>query len=322
MTSTVKMFEKKPLISVVIPVYQVENYIQNSLKSVVEQTFTDYEIIIVDDGSTDRSIEIAKEILQRSEKNFKIIHQQNSGQGIARNKGVEMSSGEWIYFMDSDDIIQPWTFEMMQNTVQQQNVDIVFTEFQYVNEETCFKSAEVKKEVALFNNAEMMQGFLDRTIIPLVPGTLYKSTFLKNNHIEHKKIRWSEDQFFMWCVLNKVSQAAFLKTITYNYVRHPNSIMTSTQLDKIISAYEEFKHLPELITLHSVKKYIIPRWVWGNLHAIAKRHDFTIWKEAMVKLEFRRHVRTLISYPGVKLRVTAALGFVSPYILYVIMEIF
>ncbi len=90
-----------PRISVVIPLYNKEQYIKNTIESVLNQNFKDFEIIIVDDGSTDRSLEIAK---QYKQENIKIISQKNQGVAVARNKGVELATGELIAFIDADDI--------------------------------------------------------------------------------------------------------------------------------------------------------------------------------------------------------------------------
>lgn len=90
------------LISIVIPVYNVENYLKECLESIMNQTFQDYEVILVNDGSTDRSPEICEEY-SKKDKRFRTFHKHNGGQSTARNKGVEMSSGEYLVFIDSDD---------------------------------------------------------------------------------------------------------------------------------------------------------------------------------------------------------------------------
>ena len=93
---------RQPKISVIVPVYNVEPYLRKSINSLVEQTYSNLEIILVDDGSTDGSEAICDEYADRYP-HIKVIHQKNAGQSAARNAGIEMAAGEWIAFLDSDD---------------------------------------------------------------------------------------------------------------------------------------------------------------------------------------------------------------------------
>jgi len=100
--------------SVIIPLYNKAPYIEKALQSVLEQTFDDFEVIVVDDGSSDDSYSIAKSVLEASEKPFKLIHQENAGVSTARNNGVAASHGEFICFLDGDDwwaptFLERWT---------------------------------------------------------------------------------------------------------------------------------------------------------------------------------------------------------------------
>ncbi|MFN3692324.1 MAG: glycosyltransferase family 2 protein, partial [Fervidobacterium sp.] len=93
----------KPLVSVIIPAYNVEGYIEKTIESVLNQTYRNLEIIVVNDGSTDKTREIAYNILKNSGVNFKIIDQTNQGVSVARNVGIENASGDYIKFLDGDD---------------------------------------------------------------------------------------------------------------------------------------------------------------------------------------------------------------------------
>ena len=93
-----------PLISVIIPVYNVENFLHDCLNSILKQTYTNLEIILVDDGSTDKSGEICDEFA-KNDSRIKVLHQKNSGQAVARNNALNIASGEYIAFADSDDLI-------------------------------------------------------------------------------------------------------------------------------------------------------------------------------------------------------------------------
>lgn len=119
---------KSPAISLIIPVYNVEKYLDKALQSVENQTFKDFEVIIVDDGSTDSSIKIINEFCKKNS-NFKLITQQNSGPAVARNTALSLSKGSYIAFMDSDDYIEPNFLESLYTAAIKHNADIVCCNF-------------------------------------------------------------------------------------------------------------------------------------------------------------------------------------------------
>ena len=125
--------DSKPLVSVVMPIYGVEKYIENSVKSVIHQTYDNIELILVDDGSTDRSVAIAERVLNENHFKYLLIHQENAGLGYARNAGLQSANGEWIIFFDSDDVILPETIERLVGAADDQ-ADLVFSDFRYVSQ--------------------------------------------------------------------------------------------------------------------------------------------------------------------------------------------
>ena len=114
---------EKPIISIVIPVYNVDMFLRKALQSVADQTFQNYEAIIVDDGSTDRCPEIIAKYV-RKYSNFKSVRQENAGLSAARNTGLRLAQGEFIAFMDSDDYYQPTFLEDMYNACVANDCDI------------------------------------------------------------------------------------------------------------------------------------------------------------------------------------------------------
>ena len=124
-----------------MPVYNVDKYIHASLKSVLEQTYKSWELILVDDGSTDNSPEIcdnfAKEFGQ-----ITVVHRTNGGQAAARNSGLTAAHGKYIFFLDSDDVIQPDTLQRFDDVISEYgDQDLIFTRFQRVHEGNIFKAA-------------------------------------------------------------------------------------------------------------------------------------------------------------------------------------
>jgi glycosyltransferase involved in cell wall biosynthesis len=113
----------EPLISIIIPVYNVEYFLEDCLKSVLSQTYKNIEIIVVDDGSTDNSPQICDEYA-KNDSRIKVVHQKNVGQGMARNSGIDIATGDYIGFVDSDDVILPQMYEILMNNILKYNADI------------------------------------------------------------------------------------------------------------------------------------------------------------------------------------------------------
>ena len=112
-------------ISVVIPVYNVEKYLQECVNSVLRQTYTDFEVILVDDGSTDSGGRICDDYAQKDPR-VRVIHQANGGLSVARNTGLRAAQGKYVYFLDSDDYIEDHTLEALIFLAEKESADIVF----------------------------------------------------------------------------------------------------------------------------------------------------------------------------------------------------
>lgn len=133
------------LVSVIIPVYMAERFLHRCIESVIHQTYTNWEMILVDDGSPDTSGDICDEYV-RKDKRIKVIHQENQGVSAARNKGLDMAQGEWIYFLDSDDYISPKSFELLMSVQKENDYDIVASGYCNVQGKRCIvKSKNWKK---------------------------------------------------------------------------------------------------------------------------------------------------------------------------------
>lgn len=116
---------KAGLVSIVLPIYNVEKYLDRCIESVINQTYRNLEILLVDDGSPDDCPQKCEEWAKKDGR-IKVIHKANAGLGYARNTGIENASGEYICFFDSDDYIDPSTIEKAYNTAQKNNSDMVF----------------------------------------------------------------------------------------------------------------------------------------------------------------------------------------------------
>lgn len=206
----------KVKVSVIIPVYNAEKYIKKSLSSIINQSLEEIEIIIVNDGSTDRSIEIAKKIC-KSDKRVKIIEQQNSGVASARNLGINQSKGEYISFIDSDDWIENDMLEQLYINAIRNKCDVIQCRYKKL-------SSQIDNDIIydkVLSNNEIERYLKDNLIIGKLStyswDKIYKLDFIKNNGIRFKNVPMFEDWYFMIDVITYMKRYMFLNQSLYNY---------------------------------------------------------------------------------------------------------
>lgn len=234
---------KKPNISVIIPVYNVEAYIDRCMKSVLEQTLKNVEIILVDDGSPDQSPVLCDEYAKKDAR-VQVIHKKNGGLASARNAGIKAASGEYIFFLDSDDWLETDGLQQLYELAQKNQVDFV----RYRAFRTDWPGMERNAPCLVETVREMRGGFYDKnrifreiyprllatrqlTLGPVVGawGSLYRSDFLKKNQIFFcEEIQFSEDILFSAKVI-LCAQKFYYKEEAgiYHYWYNPNSISKS-----------------------------------------------------------------------------------------------
>ena len=219
------------LVSVVVPVYNVENYLTECLDSITNQTYRNFEVILVDDGSTDGSSQMCDEIAREDER-IHVIHKENGGLSDARNTGLRASKGEYIIFIDSDDMVSAIMLEQMVKSMQENNADI----------STClFKTFEASKDLRLGDNSVEKITMLEGKVLvkKLYSGEypdiafvawnkLYKRSLFEDNNIEYPVGRFYEDTFTTFKLLYEAEKIAIIDNPFYHYRIRQGSIMKST----------------------------------------------------------------------------------------------
>lgn len=212
----------KDLISVVIPVYNVEQYIHQCIDSVIEQTYKNIEIIIVDDGSEDRSGKICDEYAKKDER-IKVIHQNNRGLSGARTAGQEIAQGKYITFIDSDDWIDIDMLEILYKAINKYNGDISCIGFFAFYEDGIFEKITKVREVKILNNVEALECYLfDEYITPCVWGKLWKRKLWKEIRCPEGKL--FEDQYTTYKLLDMADKIILIPRAKYYYRKRANSI--------------------------------------------------------------------------------------------------
>ncbi|MGP4067328.1 glycosyltransferase [Halobacillus sp. B29] len=260
-----------PAISIVVPIYNVEFYLSECLESILKQTFNDFELILVNDGSTDGS-GIICDRYENKDKRVKVIHQVNKGVSSARNKGINASAGEYIAFVDPDDTVEPTMYEILYTEAISNNLDLVVCPIKTMNSFTNTNSVSSiyeGKEGVLFQKdikSEIIPSFLNNKTLSLVSSVnkLYKSSLFNLNKIryeEHKN--HSEDLSLNLKILPYVKKMIYVKKPLYNYYIRRNNSLTQTFREDLYSYIEENRRLM-LDTCYKYSKYNFIKTVRGH----------------------------------------------------------
>lgn len=220
-----------PLVSIIVPVYNVSDYIERCLNSIISQTYQNIECIIVDDVTPDDSIKKCEAIIAgyNGPIKFVILHRdENGGLSAARNTGTKASTGDYLYYIDSDDDISSDCLEKMISYVMDDNtIEMVQGNYLKItgNENELGKS----EDVLIKSNDDARDNFLNKRIInEFVWNKLLKRSFIIDNQLFNKKGLINQDLLWMYHVLKCLKRAVLLKEATYFYRIRPGSIVTSS----------------------------------------------------------------------------------------------
>lgn len=218
-------------VSVIVPVYNVENYLDKCLESIIKQTFSDYEVIIVNDGSTDNSEIIATKYVKKYPGKFKLITQDNGGLGAARNTGIENANGEYYLFVDSDDTIASNALEHLYDKVIQNNADIVVFDYKLIDED----GTELGISLGYKNFYGVMNLEESPSLLLMNPSAcnkFFKSTLFNNTGIRFPGKVWYEDLRTIPKLYAEAEVILYSSEPLYNYLQREGSIMHSKDIDK------------------------------------------------------------------------------------------
>lgn len=248
-----------PKVSIIVPIYNVERYLDKCITSLVNQTLQDIEIILVDDGSPDNCPSICDEWAKKDER-IKVLHKQNEGLGMARNSGIDIATGEYITFCDSDDYVEPATYNELYGKVKEKDLDICWFQACRVRlDGTKIYSRKVVEE-EYFEGKEQIRCFL-KDVIGRNPEDMNSRTrgmsscmalFRRGIYIRSgvrypsERVVASEDFIFLINILPHVNSVGILPDVFYNYLINPCSIS---------STYSEIKHIRLINMLNVLKDY-------------------------------------------------------------------
>lgn len=206
-----------PKISVIVPVYKVEKYIGQCIESILSQTFKDFELILVDDGSPDNSGAICDEYAQKDAR-IRVFHKENGGVSSARNTGIENASGQWIYFVDSDDWVETITLRLLYEQTEKVCTDLVI---HGLSNDYIYKNQIAKDKYTLIDNPDYKQIIEETDKWGLLKGPvckLFKSAIIKNGKIKFDtSLSYGEDTKFSFEYLALCNSVSFIPMHLYHY---------------------------------------------------------------------------------------------------------
>lgn len=307
-----------------MPVYRVEDYIRNSIQSVLNQTVQDYELILVDDESPDNCPEICDEYADKYPQ-IRVIHQKNTGLSGARNCGFKHIAGKYVCFLDSDDTIQPDLLEYFDKIlIKEPDAEFIFTDFQRVKIGDEFKIALYDNGYDVYTDIFKIQDkFLTRQLQILAPGSLYAVEWYRLNKREFLNNPFGEDQLFILYSLLCVNKVIHVKKPLYNYLTRPNSIMTGSNYKKILKAYPFFQEVATIYNASSkasplVKKYLLPRWCASVCHSAARNSTYTEYRQFLKNVHADKYIPQLLSFPSLKTKLLSLIYVLSVKLYYIV----
>ena len=263
----IKDKEKKPMtsekISIIVPVYNAENYLRRCIDSILEQTYTNFELLLINDGSTDGSAKILEEV-KESDSRIRIVHKKNEGVSATRNLGLKLATGDYITFIDSDDFVDKLYLEVLYKSLTENDADIASGNFASFNEErqaflffttdeTYFEKVYSPQEWLDQENNPRHNLFL--TVI-FTPFKLYKRELWEN--IEYPVGRVREDDAIIHKLYLRCQRISFVNSAIYFYSQHEDSL-SKTVMQKDIATM--ISNAEERIALMAAMNYDISEHV-------------------------------------------------------------
>lgn len=246
--------KEKPLISVIVPIYKVEKYLNKCVKSIINQTYKNLEIILVDDGSPDNCGKICDKLAERDDR-IRIIHKKNGGLSSARNAGIEIANGEYIGFVDSDDYIKEDMYEILLNLIKKYDADVsICNLYDVIDGNECIRNKE--NGIREYSRLDILKEvLLDKNIQSYAWNKLYEKELF--DEIKYPIRKKYEDIGTTFYVFEKCNKIVVTSEPEYYYLKRSDSLVNnvteSTVLDYTEIIIQRYLYTKE--NIKELKKY-------------------------------------------------------------------
>ncbi|WP_195467399.1 glycosyltransferase family 2 protein [Clostridium sp. D43t1_170807_H7] len=209
------------LISVIVPVYNVEKYLNRCIQSIVEQEYKNLEIILINDGSTDGSLEICELWKERDERII-LINKENSGVSDSRNEGINIATGDYIGFVDSDDFLQPDMYKKLLNNILKYDSQVSICSYRYIKD-TVLQAYKYENKLKIYSNSELLKEiFLGKSINGFLWNKIFKKNLFDEIRLE-SDLELCEDLLLITKIIKQIDTAIYTSEKLYNYTLRENS---------------------------------------------------------------------------------------------------
>lgn len=275
-------------ISIIVPIYNVELYLEKCIRSILNQTFQNFELILVNDGSTDSSREICNEFAQKDER-IKVIHKENGGVSSARNAGLKIATGKYIGFVDPDDYIENTMYEKLYELCRENEAEIGVCQ---LGREIDGRKVHVTSEerILTFNTEEALR--------ELFKGILYRFSLCNKlfkhscfNNVKFPEGRIHEDLSTCYLLFSNAKKIIYVNFPGYIYVKREESILTSVYSEKRLDAFKAWKEINDFIKKNypSVLDIMLACFVYACIDHIY--YILNQVEQSNIKQKYLRHIR-------------------------------
>ena len=230
-------------ISVIVPVYKVEKYLNKCVDSIINQTYKNLEIILVDDGSPDNCGKICDEYAKKDSR-IKVIHKENGGVSSARNAGLDVVTGDYIGFVDSDDWIEPDMYEFLIKLVDIYNADVAQCGFIRDDGKFSFKNVSTRNDNIILNSNEVIKRLTGNYCHRSLWDKIYKKELFNELYFEDN-LAYAEDTYINYKIFKKINRLVYSNNIKYHYFINEKSCVKSIISDKNFDDIIVFKNILE-----------------------------------------------------------------------------
>lgn len=244
---------EKDLVSVIVPVYNIEKYLPRCIESILDQTYKNWEAIFINDGSIDNSLKVLEEYKKRDER-IKIIDKKNAGSGAARNDGIETSKGKYIAFLDSDDWYEEDFLEKLYNNLIENSSDVSMC-----NPKMTYDDINKNKKINtyFFNEIELNktpEKILGILAMPVVWNKLYKKDIIVKNRIKFPNYSFCEDVEFLYKTFLYANKVSKIEDDLYNYYQREDSETKKIKEESIEQVYKVIKNIENYVKENFIEK--------------------------------------------------------------------
>ncbi|MBR5451483.1 MAG: glycosyltransferase family 2 protein [Clostridia bacterium] len=316
-----------PMVSLIIPFYNGENFVSRAVENLKKQDFRNFEIILVNDGSVDNTAQELENVKQNNaDLDITVINKENGGVSTARNQGIDAAKGEWICFVDDDDVPSNDYISSLLSAVGENDTKLAFgfftREYSELNKQTSYN-------VKVYEDKSFLREFLYNGINYHHCAAIFNKSLFEDGTRYPEGQKYSEDVHLLWRLLSVNERVAVVEKPIYFYSFNPDSAMNKKMTLDRLGAVSLMKELEPIIEKNAPKFYpeyknfAVARHNWSILwQAAGNFNSFNEFKKYVGNFEMESELKKLYTYPSKKVALTSRLFNFSPFVYYVLMRVY